>query len=389
MRVLHTSDWHVGKKLGRYDRADEHREVIAEVVGIAETEEVDLVLHSGDLFDRPLPPIDALNIALDGLVGLSRGGERPVVVIAGNHDSPGFFDALAPFLRTVNVHLVGGIKRPDDGGVLDLDTAAGRAVVSAFPFLREGRSFEVWEPPEEHYKKYADRLRSISEAYSAYATELAGTDAVTFLVAHFLVGGAKVHGHGAPRGERELHMGEAYTATAEAIPPGPQYVALGHIHAPQKVPGAKVPAEYAGSLLELDFGEAGEQKRVVIVDVEPGLPATVRSVPLRAGRRLLRPRGPWEEIVGLEGIHDSYLDLTVDTAGPDPGLAERAFEEFDHLVKVRAEYPRVEPEGFPAEHRTLAEQYRDYYVEANEAEPPDELIAAFASVLEEVTGAAG
>lgn len=389
MRVLHTSDWHVGKKLGRYDRADEHREVIAEVVGIAEAEEVDLVLHSGDLFDRPLPPIDALNIALDGLVGLSRGGERPVVVIAGNHDSPGFFDALAPFLRTVNVHLVGGIKRPDDGGVLDLDTVAGRAVVSAFPFLREGRSFEVWEPPEEHYKKYADRLRSISEAYSAYATELAGTDAVTFLVAHFLVGGAKVHGHGAPRGERELHMGEAYTATAEAIPPGPQYVALGHIHAPQKVPGAKVPAEYAGSLLELDFGEAGEQKRVVIVEVEPGLPATVRSVPLRAGRRLLRPRGPWEEILGLDGVHDAYLDLTVDTAGPDPGLAERAFDEFDHLVKVRAEYPRVEPEGLSAEHRTLPEQYRDYYVEANEAEPPDELIAAFASVLEEVTGAAG
>ena len=389
MRVLHTSDWHVGKKLGRYDRADEHREVIDEVVGIADSEGADLVLHSGDLFDRPLPPIDALNIALDGLVGLSNGGERPVVVIAGNHDSPGFFDALAPFLRSVNVHLVGGIKRPDAGGVLDLDTPAGRAVVSAFPFLREGRSFEVWEPPEEHYKKYADRLRGISEAYSSYASELAGADAVTFLVAHFLVGGAKVHGHGAPRGERELHMGEAYTVTAAAIPAGPQYVALGHIHAPQKVPGAKVPAEYAGSLLELDFGEAGEQKRVVIIDVEPGLPAAVRPVPLTGGRRLLRPRGPWDEILGLDGIHDAYLDLTVDTAGPDPGLAERALEEFDYLVKVKAEYPRLEAERPPSEHRTLAEQYHDYYLDSQEAEPPPELIEAFDAVLEEVSGAPG
>lgn len=389
MRVLHTSDWHVGKKLGRYDRTDEYREVIDEVVEVGNDEDVDLVLHSGDLFDRPLPPIDALNIALDGLVGLSRGGERPVVVIAGNHDSPGFFDALAPFLRTVNVHLVGGIRRPDAGGVLELDTAAGPAVVSAFPFLREGKSFEVWEPPEEHYKKYADRLRGISEAYSTHASAIAGTDAVTFLVAHFLVGGAKVHGHGAPRGERELHMGEAYAATVEAIPPGPQYVALGHIHAPQRVPGTKVPAEYAGSLLELDFGEAGEQKRVVVVDVEPGLPAGVRSVPLTSGRRLLRPRGPWEEILGMDGIHDAYLDLTVDTAGPDSGLAERAFEEFDHLVKVRAEYPRLEPEHPTAEHRTLAEQYRDFYVKTHEAEPPPELIEAFGAVLEEVTGAAG
>ncbi|GMQ86291.1 MAG: exonuclease SbcCD subunit D [Acidimicrobiia bacterium] len=389
MRVLHTSDWHVGKKLGRYDRSDEHREVIDEVVGIADSEDVDLVLHSGDLFDRPLPPIDALNIALDGLVGLSRRGQRPVVVIAGNHDSPGFFDALAPFLGTVNVHLVGGIKRPDDGGVLDLATAAGRAVVSAFPFLRQGRSFEVWEPPEEHYKKYADRLRGISEAYSAHASEIAGTDAVTFLMAHFLVGGSKVHGHGAPRGERELHMGEAYAATAEAIPPGPQYVALGHIHAPQRVPGAKVPAEYAGSLLELDFGEAGEQKRVVIVDVEPGLPASVRSVPLEAGRRLLRPRGSWDEILGMDGIHDAYLDLTVDTAGPDPGLAERARDEFDYVVKVRPEYPRAEAERPATDHRTFTEQYHDYYVAGNETEPPEALIEAFTSVLEEVTGAAG
>jgi DNA repair protein SbcD/Mre11 len=387
VRVLHTSDWHVGKKLGRYDRSDEYRDAIAEVVGIADAEEVDLILHSGDLFDRPLPPIDALNIALDGLVGLSNAGERPVVVIAGNHDSPGFFDALAPFLRTVNVHLVGGIRRPDDGGVLDLATPAGRAVVSAFPFLRQGRSFEVWEPPEEHYKKYADRLRGISEAYSSHATAVAGRDAVTFLVAHFLVGGAKVHGHGAPRGERELHMGEAYAATAEAIPPGPQYVALGHIHAPQRVPGAKVPAEYAGSLLELDFGEAGEQKRVVIVDVEPGLPARVRPVPLSAGRRLLRPHGSWDELLGIDGVHDAYLDLTVDTAGPDPGLAVRAFDEFDYLVKVKAEYPRIEAVRVPTEHRTLAEQYRDYYVDANEVEPPGELVEAFASVLEEVTGA--
>ena len=73
MRVLHTSDWHVGKRLGRYDRTDEVRDAINEVVGIADEKAVDLVLHSGDLFDRPLPPIEALNVALDGLVGL-RGG---------------------------------------------------------------------------------------------------------------------------------------------------------------------------------------------------------------------------------------------------------------------------------------------------------------------------
>jgi len=383
VKVLHTSDWHVGKRLGRYDRSDEYRSVINEVVTIADDEAVDLVLHSGDLFDRPVPPIEALEIGLTGLVQLTSGGRRPVVVIAGNHDSSGLFEALAPFLRGQNIHLVGKIKRPEGGGVLDIDTPGGRAVVSCFPFLREGRAFHVWDEVSEHYKKYADRLRAISEAYSAHAGKLAGSDAVQFLVAHFLVGDVRVHGHGAPRGERLLHMGEAYTATSEAIPPGPQYVAMGHIHAPQPVPGAKVPAEYAGSLLELDFGEAGEKKRVVIVEAEPGRPATVRSVPLSAGRRLLRLNGEWSDLIGRDDVYDSYLDVTVETAGPDPGLVDRVREEFDYVVHVRAEYPRAESDAGLRAGKSLVELYGEYYLETEGVAAPDELIAGFREVMEE------
>jgi exonuclease SbcD len=383
VRALHTSDWHVGKRIGRYDRSDEYRAVIDEVVEIADAEDVDIVLHSGDLFDRPVPPIESLDIAFSGLVRLTDGGRRPVVVIAGNHDSAGLFEALAPFLRGQNIYLVGEIKRPDAGGVLDIDTPSGRAVVSCFPFLREGRAFHVWDAIEEHYKLYADRLRAISEAYSSHAGELAGNDAVQFLVAHFLVGGAKVHGHGAPRGERSLHMGEAYTATSEAIPPGPQYVALGHIHAPQPVPGAKVPAEYAGSLLELDFGEAGEEKRVVVVDVEAGAPAVVRSVPLSAGRRLVRAKGEWGDLLTRDDVREAYLDLAVETAGPDPGLADRAREEFDYLVSVRAEYPRTEAEASSRLGKTLDELYGAYYLRSEGVAAPDELLTAFREVMEE------
>lgn len=388
MRALHTSDWHVGKRIGRYDRIDEYRAVIDEVVSIADAEAVDLVLHSGDLFDRPVPPIEALDVAFRGLVALSDAGRRPVVVIAGNHDSPPFFEALAPFLLAQNIHLVGDIKRPDAGGVLDLETGGGRAVVSCFPFLREGRAFNVWEPPEEHYKKYADRLRVIAEAYARHAETVAGSDAVTFLVSHFLVGGAKVHGHGASRGERELHMGEAYTATADAIPPGPQYVALGHIHAPQRVPGARVPAEYAGSLLELDFGEAGEQKRVVVVEAEPGMPATIRSIVLAAGRRLVRAKGEWGDLLRRDDLAEAYLDLVVETAGPDPGLADRARDEFDFLVKVMADYPRAETERPSTESLSLDERYAAYLLDRDGVAPDSALLDTFRSVMEEAGHAA-
>ena len=156
------------------------------------------------------------------------------------------------------------------------------------------------------------------------------------LVAHFMVNGVRVS-----RSERELHIGDAYTATAQAIPAGPQYVALGHIHAPQPVPGAPVPAAYAGSLLALDFGEAGEDKRVVLVDVEPGRLATVRSVPIhcRAGR-WSQVRGTWDELAArADDLADSYLDLTVAVGGPDPELGRRAAALFPYLVRVRAERP--------------------------------------------------
>ncbi len=387
MRILHTSDWHIGKKIGRFDRHDEYREVIDEVVETAEREQVDLVVHSGDLFDRHIPPVASLALGLEGLVRLTDGGRRPVVAIAGNHDSPDLFDILAGFLADRKVHLVGEIKAPEKGAVLDLETPDGRAVISCFPFLREGRAFNVWTPPGEQYKKYADRLRRISEAYAQAAMEKAGGDAVTLLAAHFLIGGAKVHGHGAPRGERELHMGEVYAAAPQAVPIGPQYVALGHIHAPQRAPDAVAPAEYAGSLLELDFGEAGEKKRVVLVDVEPGLPAEVRSIPITGGRRLLRPEGTWEEIEAMDGLDEAYLDLTVHTAGPDPGLADRARERFPYLVKVRAEYERTEPERRSREGRAIPDLYGDYYRRTEGVEPPEELLEALRKRMEEEAGA--
>ena len=382
MKALHTSDWHVGKRVGRFDRGDEYAEVVAEVAEIADREEVDLVLHSGDLFDRPMPPVPSLRTALDGLVALADGGRRPVVAIAGNHDSASLFETLAPFLAPTNVHLVGDIKRPDAGGVLDLATPGGRAVVSGFPFLRAGRVIDFIAEADEWYKLYADRLRAIAEAYATHAADVAGNDAVTFLVSHFLVGGSKVHGHGAPRGERALHMGEAYAGTAEAIPPGPQYVAMGHIHAPQSVPGARVPAEYAGSLLELDFGEAGEQKRVVVVEAEPGLPASVHSIPLSGGRRLVRARGTWSDLVARDDLREAYLDLTVETAGPDPGLADRVREEFDYVVKVQADYPRATEDRGERPARSLEELFSDYIFDRDGAPADPTLLEAFREVME-------
>ncbi len=383
MRILHTSDWHVGKRLGRFDRIDEHRAALAEVGDVAAAEGADLVVVSGDLFDRPIPPVDALQTVLAALVRLTGDGVRPVVAVAGNHDSPEFLEAIAPFLAGAGIHLIGRVRAPDQGGVLDLETNGGRALVAGFPFLREGRVVDFMAATDDWYGVYAERVRRLCAAYSDHLLAAAGTDAVTLLVAHFMVTGARIR-TGAPRGERELHIGEAYSAAENAVPPGLSYVAMGHIHAPQPVPGANVPAEYAGSLLQLDFGEAGEEKRVVIVDAEPGRRAAVRSRPLTAGRRLVQAAGAWDDLVAREDLRDAYVDLTVRTEGPDPGLGDRARETFPYLVKVRAEYDRPEGDQPLRAGRPWAELYAEYHERARGTPAPAPLLAAFSEVLEEV-----
>jgi exonuclease SbcD len=384
MRILHTSDWHLGKKLGRYDRAAESREVLAEIGHLADEHRAELVIVSGDVFDRPVPPVEALAMGLDALITLARS--RPVVAVAGNHDSPELFTTLAPLLEPLNVHLVGRIDRPDEGGVRRIDTDGGVALVAGFPFLRESRVVDFMAETGEWYGAYADRVASICRAYSQHLGALAGGTAIPILAAHFMVSGVKID-TGAPRGERALHIGDAYAATSQAIPPGPQYVALGHIHAPQKVPGSPVPAEYAGSLLGLDFGEAGERKRVVLVDVEPGIRAKVKSIPLRGGRLLIRATGTWEELLERKDLGDAYVDVAVKLTGPDPDLAERAREAFPFLVKVAPvrDAASIGDERRGRGGRSLDELYVEYYRHAEHgADPPDELVASFRDVLDEV-----
>jgi len=389
MRILHTSDWHIGKHIGRYDRRDEFTDALAEVAGIAEERAVDLVIVSGDLWDRSTPPTDALGDGIGALVRLADNGRRPVVAIAGNHDSAELFEVLAPLVRPMGVHLVGQIRRPEDGGIVRLDMPGGSAAIACVPFLREGRVVDFMQESGKWYGEYKERLTGIFGAMGS-ALEAHAADAVTVLVAHATVNGAVVRGREHGRGERELHMGDTYTIDPAGLPPGPQYIAMGHIHAPQRVPGAPGAAEYAGSLLPLDFGEAGEAKRVVIIEAEPRTAARVQSVELTASTRipLIRATGTWEELVARrEEFAGAYLDLTVTTAGPDPALAATAASTFDRLVRVRADYPRAHERTAGRAGRTWDELYGEFH-EREHGEPPSEAVrAAFGELHEEVVDA--
>ena len=269
MKLLHTSDWHVGKAIRGASRADEHRAVLAEIAAVAEAEAVDLVIVAGDLFDTSTPSPESEEIVYQALLALARTGAT-VAVIAGNHDNARRLRAVAPLLRLGNVRLVTEPTRPDDGGVLDLRTGDGTAVrVAMLPFVSKRgivRAADLMDAEAfENAQRYSDRLRLLIDALCAGFHE----DAVNVLAAHAFVLGAETGG-----GERPAHLVDEYAVTAQSFPPTIGYGALGHLHRPQRVPAGPA-LHYCGSPLQLDFGEGEQTKQVNVVTIEPG----------RAGRR--------------------------------------------------------------------------------------------------------
>ena len=380
MRVLHTADWHVGKKLGRIDRATETEAVLDELVGITKEAEVDLVLVTGDLFDRGLPPFLSLKLVLETLVRLADTGAR-VIAIPGNHDSADLFQVLAPHLAHSGVSLVHKTLRPEQGGVLQVTSRDGAeaAQVACFPFLHEASTVEWLQTPEDKHKSYAERVRDICQAYARWMMDN-GKRTVDLLAAHFMVHGAIPSGS-----ERELHIGEAYMAREDAIP-NVHYAALGHIHQAQGAPGSEDRARYCGSLMQLDFGEAEQDKGIVIVDVTAGGKRKIETVPVTSGRKLIKVRGTLDELrARVTELEGAILSIDVVTEGPSPGIADevRALLGNDALY-VRADYPRESAGLQTREGMGLTELYSAYVEQRYEAPPSKELLEAFRELQEEV-----
>lgn len=396
MRFLHTADWHVGKKLGRINRASEFEAALDELVEIARDQKVDAVLVAGDLWDRPLPPLDSLQVVVEALIRLAEVAGS-VVAIPGNHDSPALFSVLAGLLAPRGVLLTPRIARPDAGGVVQVPSRNGAetACIAAFPFLHEAVVIgDVLEESQDWFSKldpesligagrYADRVRLLSTALCG------GFDpgGIGILMAHYFVDGAEIGG-----GERRIHLGEQYAATAQSIPPGAGYVALGHIHRPQEVAGAAVATRYSGSLLQLDFSERTHEKQAVIVDVKPGSPARVTTIPLRSGRKLVRVTDELEALQARAAeFGNAYLDVRVKTSGPVFGLAEQVRRFLPNAVQVQAVYERLpgadDPQTRPLD-GGITDLYAGYHLRQHGVDAPSELLDELRILEEEVGRAA-
>ena len=378
MKILHTSDWHVGKAIRGRSRADEHEAVLDEIVGIAEAEAVDLVLVAGDLFDSAAPPPDAERTVYRTLLALTAGGTRPVVVIAGNHDNARRLAAVAPLLALGGVHLASMLTGPDDGGVIELEAGGQQTKVAVVPFPSQRYIVTATDlmalDADQHGGRYAERVRQAVEAL----TQGFGDDTVNLLVAHLMVVGGKAGG-----GERTAHLFDDYSVPTTAFPSTTHYVALGHLHRQQSMPGP-CPAWYCGSPLPLDFGETTDEKAVLVVEAAPGQPAEVRSVPLTGGRRLRTLEGSLGALEALAGTTgDDHLRIRVDEPAR-PGLADDVRALFPDAVEVTVVRPEAERRArADRSGKSPSELFDAYLAERDESDA--ELSALFAALLDQVS----
>jgi exonuclease SbcD len=212
-------------------------------------------------------------------------------------------------------------------------------------------------------------------------------DAVNILMAHCFA--TDVHLGG---GENEVTVTMDYAVPPSRFPGTASYIALGHVHKPQGVPASPAPARYAGSLLQLDFGEREQRKSVTVIEAAAGKPARIREVPLTAGRQLLDVAGTLDELKAqAPQLSDAWLRATVRTDGPVPGIADAVREILPNAVVVQVDHLRLEEEqrGEAVLSLTPREQFLHYYRTKHGAEPPSTILAAFDEVRSVVTDAAG
>jgi len=344
MRLLHTSDWHLGRTVGQRPRDGDFDAVLGEITGIARDTRPDLIVHSGDLFDSYRPGAPDLARCLHALRDLS--AVAPVVVVAGNHDSPALIEALDFAVSAFGakdgpgavprLKLVARVRHPSDGGILDYPSHDGeqRIRVAALPFIHQNRFLDEFASPATATRDYARYLRDVEAVLERGLLD--GCEAsrdVLVLVAHLYVQGAIPSWT-----ERPLEIKDTYLTEADALP-AVSYAALGHIHRPQAITRGGVTARYAGSPLQLDFGEAGEDKSVVVVDADPGRPVRVELVPLRAGRRLADFTGTLEELRAQAGqIGDAFVRAVIVSEEPIPHLAAAAKD-----AAPRATFVAIDP----------------------------------------------
>lgn len=330
MKLLHTSDWHLGRTLYGRKRHEEFEAFLGWLAETIRQNEIDVLLVAGDVFDTGTPGTRAQELYYRFLCRVAASSCRHVVVVAGNHDSPSFLDAPKELLRALDVHVVGSSTESPEDEVLVLRNERDNPelIVCAVPYLRDRdiRVAEAGESVEDKERKLIDGIRAHYAAVAASAEgkrgELGAGIPIVAMGHLFAAGGRTVEDDGV----RDLYVGSLAQVSADVFPPCFDYVALGHLHVPQRVGGLET-IRYSGSPLPMGFGEAGQRKSVCLAEFQ-GRAASVHLIGVPVFQELERIAGDWERIEGrikeLSAAGSrAWLEIVYEGAGIIGDLRER------------------------------------------------------------------
>ena len=381
MKILHTGDWHLGKRLDFFSRLEEQKEVLEEICIIAEREQVDIVIVAGDLFDAYNPPVEAIELLYKTLRRLSNGGKRPVIAIAGNHDSADRIDAPDVLARECGILFIGypnarlntlqveegfSITQTDHGFIeIQLPNYSYPLRVLTTPFANEWR-LKQFLGIEDKDLQLQEVLRN---HWQALADTYCDYQGVNLLTAHLYMmkrGGEILE---EPEGEKPLKIGNAAMIYSDSIPSQIQYTALGHLHRFIRIGGHNAPVVYASSPLSYSFSEAGQQKYVVVVEAVPGHQVNYQRIPLCTGRQLHRKRFEQidEAVLWLQENPDALVELTLISDSYLTSLdLKRIHEAHDGIIHIIPVVKQCAPEGESTLHAINLEQdiqqlFQDYF----------------------------
>ena len=328
MKILHTADWHLGRRLEKFSRINEQRDVLEEIIQISEDNDVDAVLIAGDLFDNFNPSTEAVELFYRSLKRLSNNGKRVVVAIAGNHDSPDRIEAPDPLARECGILFAG---YPDsviavgelESGIHILQSEPG-FIELKLPKCDETLRIIITPYANEYRLKTFlginetdSELRNVLETrWKELADKYCDDRGVNILLTHlFMMKKGSVPPE-EPEDEKPiLHVGGAQAIYSENIPKQIQYVALGHLHRHQVIDNKPCPMVYCSSPLSYSFAEAEQQKFVILLDIEPAKEVQYSKIPLTKGKKLQRKR--FDDIDAavewLQENADSLVELTMVT----------------------------------------------------------------------------
>lgn len=299
MKILHTSDWHIGRALYGRKRYEEFEHFFDWLIDRIKAEKIEALLVAGDIFDNGTPSNLAQELYYRFLCRVAGAGCRHVVVTAGNHDSPSLLNAPRQVLRHLNVHVIGCMAETAADELLVLRDQDGtpRLIVCGVPYLRDRdiRRAEAGETIEDKGRKLVegvrDHYRQVAEAAVAQASALGGGIPIVAMGHLFASGGQTVEGDGV----RELYVGSLGQVRADTFPDCFAYLALGHLHVAQRVFNSAT-CRYSGAPLPMSFGEAGQAKVVLAVTVGSTEGVTVEEIAVPCFQRLATVRGDWEQI---------------------------------------------------------------------------------------------